>query len=545
MSSKNQKNVVLKYSTVHWHNIKNSIVTRIILFILMAIMIGGAIRYYLSAKIIHDNLYKVVSIHQEALAKEVAKSITYDLELRKKVLSQMVSKMPSSLLNNPQKLKQWLMERDELNTLFSAGLLVLNREGNVVLGIENEVDQTIQFSQYDFFEEATSQAFAIGTPLLSKVLHEPILPMALSIKDEAGDVKAVIVGLTYLFHAGFLEHVLNGHIGDTGDFLVIDAKKEIFIAATKKELILQPTPKKGVNALHDKAMAGFRGSGITRSSKGEDELSAIESIPNTNWFVVSRILTKEAFVMEENIKMAVIRGHIISLIIVPFFIFTFFFLILKPLRTTAFLADEMSLGKRPLKELPIQKMDEVGYLTAAFNRLITKVLESQKALREMAHYDYLTKLPNRFLMVDRLEQALLKCKRNNHRIALLFMDLDGFKNVNDTLGHNAGDDALIEVSQRFASLIRQGDTLSRVGGDEFVILLTELDGDMACAMQSAYVVAKKCEEALQEPLFLQGTSWHIGVSVGIAIGDKESVLDELMAEADTKMYEKKHRKLSA
>ncbi|KFL34386.1 MULTISPECIES: diguanylate cyclase [unclassified Sulfurospirillum] len=180
-------------------------------------------------------------------------------------------------------------------------------------------------------------------------------------------------------------------------------------------------------------------------------------------------------------------------------------------------------------------------MTVAFNRLMAMLLASQKELKEIAHYDYyLTKLPNRFLMVDRLEQALARCARNHTRLALLFMDLDGFKAINDSLGHSAGDHALIEVAKRFSALIRESDTLARVGGDEFVIVLSDLESDVASARNTATLVATKCMEALKEPFFFQGSAKMLGVSIGMAMGDKESRVDDLMVEADTKMYQAKH-----
>lgn len=521
--------------------IKNSIVTHLVLFACAMVIIGGATRYYLSSKAIHTNLFKVVSIHQEALANEVAKDISQDLEVRKRFLTKIASALSSPLIEDPKILKKWLRERQEFNPFFSGALLVLNAEGTLIAGNGTEIREGKKaYAQDDFFKNALTQEFVIATPILSRISKKPVLPMAVPIKDDLGNVCAVVVGMTN-YNLDFLNRILDGHIGVTGDFLLIDSKKQIFIAATKKELILKPTPKPGKNLLHDKALAGFRGSAITINAAGIEELSAIASISNTDWFVVSRILTKEAFAMEDTIKATLIKAHLVSLIIVPLVVFLFLFFIFKPLRTSASLANKMSLGESVLKPLPIKRMDEVGHLTAAFNRLMAMLLASQRELKELAHYDYLTKLPNRFLMVDRLEQALARCARNNTRVALLFMDLDGFKAINDSLGHNAGDQALIEVAKRFSALIRESDTLARVGGDEFVILLSDLDSDLSRATNVASLVAAKCTNALKEPLIFNGNEKILGVSIGAAMGDKESSIDDLMVEADTKMYKTKNR----
>jgi len=525
-----------------FNKIKNSILTRVIVFAFMMVFIGGLIRYYLSAEMIHSNLFKIVSVHQEALANEVAQDIAHDLEVRKSFLTKMASLLPLPLLENPNALQKWLTERYELDPIFSEALFVLTTDGTLISGAGTEINEREKAYANDaFFTQALMQNFVIGTPFLSKISNEPILPMTAAIKDDLGHIRAIVVGMTNLYTSDLFGRVINGRIGKTGDFLLIDAKKQIFIAAAKKEWILKPTPEHGKNLLHDKAIAGFRGSGITVNANGIEELSAIASVPNTQWFVVSRILTDEAFEMERYLKATLIKTHLISLIIVPSILFSFLFLFFKPLRTSASLANKMSLGEVPLTPLPIKKMDEVGYLTAAFNRLMAMLLDSQKELKEIAHYDYLTKLPNRFLMVDRLEQALVRCARNNTRLALLFMDLNGFKSINDSLGHKAGDDALIEVAKRFSTLIRENDTLARMGGDEFVILLSDLDSDRARATHTAHLIATRCTEALKEPLILKGQTKYLGVSIGLAMGNKESLIDDLMVEADTKMYQTKNR----
>jgi len=537
-----QDRFLSRLKNVSFLRIKNSILTRVILFAFVIIIIGGLTRYYLSFYTIHTNLFKIVSIHQEALANEVAKDVTRDLDVRKRFLSKIASLLTPALLEDPTLLKKWLMERQELNPVFSGALFVLNKEGTLIAGNGTEmIEGEKAYAQDDFFRYALSQAFVIGTPILSTISQEPILPISVPIKDDLGHIHAIVVGMTNFYLSDLFDRVLNGHIGKTGDFLLIDAKKQIFVAATKKELILKHTPKQGKNRLHDKAIEGFRGSGITINTEGVEELSAIASVPNTDWFVVSRILTQEAFAMEVNIKTTLIQAHAVSLIIVPAILFAFLFFFFKPLRTSASLADKMTLGELPLNPLPIKRMDEVGYLTAAFNRLMLMLLSSQKELREIAHYDYLTKLPNRLLMVDRLEQALARCARNNTRLALLFMDLDGFKAINDSLGHNAGDKALIEVAKRFSALIRESDTLARIGGDEFVIVLSDLDSDLSRARHAAGLVAAKCTEALKAPFIFKGNAKTLGISIGMAMGNKESLIDGLMVEADTKMYKTKNR----
>lgn len=525
-----------------FRKIKNSILTRVVLFICVMIVIGGCIRYYFSYHLIHSHLFNIVSIHQEALAKEAAKEIVHDLDVRKQFLEKAVASIPLALLEDPTNLEKRLHDMHTFNPLFSAALVIIDPSGTLIAksGTEYQTGERA-YAQEAFFKSVLEDGKLIEIPFISPLSKKLIFPMSLPIKDETGKIRAFITGLTYYEGSDVFDRVLNGHIGQTGDFLLIDAKRHVFIAATQKALILKPTPSKGKNSLHDRAIEGFRGSGITVNTNGVEELSAVVSIPNTDWFVVSRIQTQEAFAMESNIQKTLIWAQSISLVVVPAILFAFLFFFFKPLRTSASLADKMSLGEVPLTPLPIARMDEVGYLTAAFNRLMSMLLASQKELKEIAHYDYLTKLPNRLLMLDRLERALLRCARNDTRLALLFMDLDGFKEINDTLGHDAGDQALVEVAKRFSALIRKSDTLARIGGDEFVILLCDLDSDVASASNAANFVATQCIEALKTPFVFKGNAKILGVSIGMALGDKASTLDAMMVEADTKMYQMKKK----
>ena len=166
---------------------------------------------------------------------------------------------------------------------------------------------------------------------------------------------------------------------------------------------------------------------------------------------------------------------------------------------------------------------------------ITERIEAAELFRHLAHHDTLTGLPNRRLLGDRAEQALALSKRSSHLVALLLLDLDDFKIVNDTDGHSAGDAVLITIAQRLRGLVREIDTVSRLGGDEFVILLQEMGHP-----RDATRVAEKVIEAIREPVEVNGRRYQLGVSVGIAHApDHAPTMEVLMQKADIAMYRAK------
>jgi len=188
--------------------------------------------------------------------------------------------------------------------------------------------------------------------------------------------------------------------------------------------------------------------------------------------------------------------------------------------------------------LPVARADEVGHLTMAFNRLLSRLKVHQAELQHQAHHDILTGLPNRVMLADRMKQAIAHANRERTGVALLFLDLDGFKPINDTLGHKAGDQVLQEITQRLLRVARHNDTLARVGGDEFVLLATDLDTPLA---HGARALAEKCIQVVAEPLKLPQGEYTLGVSIGIAVCESDCDPDLLLQAADQAMYDAKNK----
>jgi diguanylate cyclase (GGDEF)-like protein len=158
--------------------------------------------------------------------------------------------------------------------------------------------------------------------------------------------------------------------------------------------------------------------------------------------------------------------------------------------------------------------------------------QHQEQLERIAHYDVLTNLPNRVLLADRLSQAMLQCRRHGQSLAVVFLDLDGFKTVNDAYGHDIGDELLIALSIRMKEALREGDSLSRIGGDEFVAVLADL-----AKVEDCEPVLERLLLAASEPVTVSGVVLNISVSIGVTLYPRDNVdADLLMRHADQAMY---------
>ena len=178
--------------------------------------------------------------------------------------------------------------------------------------------------------------------------------------------------------------------------------------------------------------------------------------------------------------------------------------------------------------------DRHGHLNGAVMVLhdVTETMALAERMARLAQYDALTDLPNRVLLQDRARQALALARREGKSLAVMYIDLDGFKQVNDRLGHDLGDELLVQFARRMQAAVRQSDTVCRQGGDEFVVLLPGLDGP-----QQSTVVARKVLAVCQAPFDLQGHEVRVGLSAGLALFPQHgSAFEELARHADTAMY---------
>lgn len=514
-----------------------SIMSRLIIFGLTILCVGAIGRTLLLGNYLRKDIVKMNSAQLLTLANYAAQDIDHNITERCELLKRSAAKLPLNYLDKPERLRQWLAERHEINPLFSLGFLVLDTNGIALTDYPAVAGRVgTSFADRDYFRTALQGQLAIGRPVLGRASKLPVLPMGMPIRDQQGKIRAVLVGASALDSPNFLDALKKTRVGNDGGLVLVSPQDELFVGASHRDLSLTPTPKKGQHRQHDRAMQGFRGVGIDVNLAGEEELAAVVSVPSSGWFLVARLPTEEVYEPITRLQRFIIGNAGIMMFISIVILVIGLRYLLGPLRHAAQYADRMTLEEIPLEPLPVVRNDEVGHLTKAFNRVLTKLLESREEMQHLAHHDILTGLPNRKLLADNMKQAFARSQRNGMRIILLFLDLDGFKPINDELGHDAGDQALRQVASRLHKIVRCEDTLARVGGDEFVIFLADQGNQV---LETAAAVAGKCQEIFETPFELKGELRHLGVSIGIAIGNGENLPGELLADADQAMYNAK------
>ena len=501
------------------HRLSKSIATRLILCGIAIVFAGSLVRYAILSRIMQEDIHSLVVSQQRSMTDYMAKEIGQKLARRQTALKDLASAIPRELLSQPAALQQWLATQST-HLGFPGGLQYLD-----AAAVGHAADPYLSGVLSGKSPMATARPVDRAAVSLS---------FAVPVTQADGVIAGLLVGYVSPSTPGFLDLIPGSRVGSAGGVQLVSPLDGVIIASSETVRQLPPLSPAvlAVSAASDK------------QSKASDTADAVRNevvtgsaVPGTPWLLIARQSGEEAFAPLLRIQHFILRysGVAAMAVLLPFALFVF--LTFRPLIHAARHAERMTSGEIPLEPLPVRHGDEIGHLTKAFNRLLSKVTESQAELDRMAHHDQLTGLPNRVLLADRLQQALERAHRSGSRLAILCLDLDGFKQINDTLGHDAGDIALRQVAERLAETVRLTDTLARVGGDEFVILLPDLGPEDRG--QTAKTIVDRCLKAMEAPFSVRGKHYQLGVSIGVAEGGEGSRADILMSAADRAMYRAK------
>jgi len=430
----------------------------------------------------------------------VASQVKTELNDRLGALKIVALELDVDTLGQPALLASVLEKKAVLRSLFNAGVFVIRADGLAVAEVPRTGRVGKHYLDRDYVRAVLTYGRAyVGNPTFGKSLQKPGFVIAVPLVNTQGTVIGLLAGVTDLSSPNFLDTITKNNYGKTGQFLIVATGPRLIVTASDAKRVMEQLPEEGKIPALDALLSGGQPSATFIDSQGQEVISSGVVISAAAWYVGSYIPVRDAFA--------------------------------------------------PVMHIQKQILLATGVI-AALAALLAWWLVGNQIKQLLAFYDPLTQLPNRRIFDDRLGRTLLAVKRHGTSGALIVLDLDNFKLLNDKQGHLFGDWLLVEVAVRLAACVREVDTVARFGGDEFVIILSELDADKAVATVQARVIAEKISASLNAPyLFKFETAGkahshmahQVSASMGVVVfSSHHEPQSTLFNRADAAMYQAKN-----
>jgi diguanylate cyclase (GGDEF)-like protein len=434
-----------------------------------------------------------------------------------------------------QKLSQFKSSRYDINAIS-----VVDASSNILVSTKDSASAKAFESIFKSFMEQNKQ----NAIYISDLVIDDEESFLYIIKKLDEGLSFIVVELN-MSNIEFLLFDFDEEVAGDKPVYLLDADKKVILTTGDKSEINNPYIDKEHLVQKKNQNEGIY---FFKDSKGDDVVSTYEKVyqfgrnDSFGWIVCASIPTK---LINKSVSSSLEVNKQVSLFII---VVTFLVLTLlarsfvRPIKNIVEVAKRISKGDYDTHINKKYSTSEFDTLSSVINDMVDKIksrtdkLKEQKLLLEsLAHYDTLTKIPNRLLFKDRIDQAISRAHRDGSEFALLYIDLDEFKHINDSFGHDTGDEVLKEVVSRISSVIRAEDTFARIGGDEFTIILEEIKD-----IDSVSAVADKIIDVVKEPIEIGSNIFKVSTSIGVSVYPKDSTnKSDLIKYADIAMYKAK------
>ncbi|MHA6494274.1 diguanylate cyclase domain-containing protein [Pseudomonas borbori] len=521
-------------------------------FAILIALLVGALSWLLGTVISQDSSQRI----REEIGRDLAEvsfmmvdRLDRDMEARAGML-QVLGQLRA--LSDPKNISEVRGLLDRLQAEFpSIAWIGFTDAAGTVLASSNGILENVSIAQRPVYLEG-KQGLFIGD------VHEAVLLAKLLPNPTGEAMKFVDISLPVKAQDGSLVGVLASHLSwswaDDVRLAILEPIQkrrsvEFFVIGTDRTVLLAPKEMIG-QRLHLPALDNLNKTKSTWAVQewpdGKSYLTGFapsqgyKDYPGLGWTIIARQSVEEADAPVHELQQIILIWGAALAAVFAFlgWVLTGYFT--EPLRKIASAADRLSAGE--LTEIPdLDGTREIAQLSQSIRHLVESLTHQQTALGRMetlAHHDPLTGLPNRAALEKYIPHAQQRCQSQHSCLALLYLDLDGFKPVNDKFGHAAGDLLLQEFASRLRSCLRDGDFVARLGGDEFLMVLQVPSRD---GLVQAQLVAQRALQSLQQPMPLSNTEVQIGCSIGGALWPMDSSnIGETLELADQALYRAKH-----
>ncbi|MBV6323150.1 diguanylate cyclase domain-containing protein [Duganella violaceipulchra] len=501
-------------------------ITALVIALVLAAGIGtGGI----SLLIAESELRQVIARQELSLLTSAAALIDSDLQDKRQLLRLLAEQFQAHELT----LDQVQLELETHETLREEffNVSAFDATGKLIASLRDRNAKRINISDRKYFQETLRlKEGVISAPFKSVLSGKPVFVLTQPLRDSSGKIVCVLLGAIDLLRPSFSAQIDSLRTSTEG-YLFIVTDDGVIVHHPNKKLLLEKGDD-GVGTVLEAALQDGEGWQDGILDDGVPVLLVHKHLREAPWTIALSYPVESAFAPMRSVRLRAFAGAAILTGLAGLFGWAVTKKLLRPLGRLHRHVEDISAGEASIEVFDVDRADEFGHLSRAFYALSQSRARAELELHRLATTDVLTGIGNRRMFDDFLPKALARAARAGQQVGLAFLDVDHFKEINDTLGHAAGDQVLVEFARRLVASVRTTDTVARLAGDEFVIVFEQLASNTEID-----VLGRKIVEAMHEPFPCGATQRRVTASIGIALTTSPTVtVDEVMRAADQALY---------
>jgi diguanylate cyclase (GGDEF)-like protein len=502
---------------------------KITALVIALVLVAGIGSGGISLLIAESELRQVIARQELSLLTSAAALIDNDLQNKQQLLNSLTEHSPGREPALDQ--MQALFEAHEALRDQFFNVTAFDASGNLVASLRDRNARRINISERRYFQDTlNSKEGVISAPFKSALSGRPVVVLTQPLRDADGRIVGIILGAIDLLRPSFSGQ-LDALRSSADGYLFLVTDDGIIVHHPNKNLVLEKIDD-NPGTLGEAALRGGEGWEDGLLDDGIPTLLVHKHLRLVDWTIGLSYPVRSAFAPMQSIRLRAFAGAAILTGLAGLFGWAVTHKLLRPLVKLRRHVEDVGAGRVGIGVFDVARADEFGHLSRAFYALSQLREKAERELHRLATTDALTGINNRRMFDEFFPNVLARAARSGHQVGLAFLDIDHFKQVNDTLGHAAGDAVLVEFARRLTYAVRITDTVARLAGDEFVIVFEHLD-----SATEADLLGRKILDAMQQPFVIGEAQRSITTSVGIGLTTNANVdMEDVMRAADQALY---------
>ncbi|AXA90707.1 GGDEF domain-containing protein [Massilia sp. YMA4] len=514
------------------HPVKN-LKSRLTVVITALVFVSSVLLALAALTLAEREMAGLVGDREFALLSSAAGHLERDLDAKRTLLRAIAKGAHPDSLAEPGAVQAYLERHGTLREQFF-NVVAFDASGTLVASLTDR-RQIGTFSGADrpyFTQTVSAHEGIVSQPFRSKLSARPVVLLTEPVYDAAGRLVVILAGGIDLGQPSFLGQLEPLKPGRSGYLFLLAPDGTILHHPDTRRILRKVSEEAGgVMPTTQRALAGFEGWSRAPTKAGVDALIGYKRVPSTGWIVGIVYPAAEAFAPLIALRHAAMLPTTLLALLAGLLGWLAIHRLLRPLETLRTQIARVERGEADIDVLDLSRRDEVGALSRAFHSLTRLRARADEEMARLARTDSLTGLHNRRVFEAELDKALLRANRSGSRVAVAYLDIDRFKQINDTHGHATGDLVLVEFARRLRATVRVTDTVARQAGDEFVVLFEHLG-----ASEELAALGRKIVEAMRPAFLADSIDLAVTTSVGLAVAAPGIGRDALLRQADEALY---------